>query len=775
MWIFRHIRAASLAFVFALVLAGCSNHPPCPPDTVEVDADEWMYVKGGLSGPLCMDIYEASVWSSPDCTGIQYGVNGDDYPSNFPDLGNHLPADALYACSLAGVMPSRYVTWFQASQACINQGKRLCEAFTFGYSLCGETPSEPSGPILATGSRSPNTVDIYDLRGNANEWTGTRKGNRFAVIYPNWNCGDYYAEGFEPPTVSSVYSDSILGFRCCQMRYFVGLFQGPFAGPPPDPEFLPSEEGAPLAFTAAVTGGNPTYTVSLSWQDTSNWEEGFALERKTAGTADFAPLATISPDQTAYSESPPCEMSYTYRIYAYAGEKRSEYSQEIQVSTGVCPPTGLNVSVVSISEVKLTWTDNSRSESGYQIERKPVGGNFQVIQTVGGNVTTFQDTVSDFSTTYIYQVTVLDASGKTGGSVGDITVRTAGTILFTITGSPSGGQLPSSPALGSDGTIYWGYAYNPDGTAKTSSLSLSQIKYPPVVGPDGTIYSSSSIGGLSAFDPAGNQKWRYAVSGASTPAVGADGTVYAGFQNSFSAVNAADGTGKWNYSVSGWAGAFPVIDQSRGVYFGYGTSFYALGFTGSLRWQLTQLGGKSLNTTGTGDMSPALAADGTIYLAVESLLVSISPDGVWNWGTSLACGWNSSPVIASDGTILVGGCGVLQAFDAGGSRKWSVSLGGTNSYVSTPAIGSDGNIYAGVQDYGLFAVDAGANILWDVQIDGSPSPPLIVTGGIIYIAFGPTGSNDPIKLYAIISGSMGGLASSPWPRYRHDHQNSGRK
>ncbi len=66
-------------------------------------------------GPLCVDKYEASVWSSANGTGTQYGAGIDDYPAGFPDTGNW--TTQLYAISRVGVTPSRYITWFQAQQA----------------------------------------------------------------------------------------------------------------------------------------------------------------------------------------------------------------------------------------------------------------------------------------------------------------------------------------------------------------------------------------------------------------------------------------------------------------------------------------------------------------------------------------------------------------------------------------------------------------------------------------------------------------------------------
>jgi len=76
-------------------------------------------------GPLCVDIYEASVWST-DTGGTQYGIAADDYLCN--DNGSDCGAGAanpIFALSLAGETPSSTITWYQAAQACANVGKRL--------------------------------------------------------------------------------------------------------------------------------------------------------------------------------------------------------------------------------------------------------------------------------------------------------------------------------------------------------------------------------------------------------------------------------------------------------------------------------------------------------------------------------------------------------------------------------------------------------------------------------------------------------------------------
>ena len=86
-------------------------------------------------GDMCVDKYEASVWSTAT-GGTQYGIDGaGDYPAA---CGNGLTgsgentaggcaagAGKIFARSVVGVKPSTSLTWFQANTACANAGKHL--------------------------------------------------------------------------------------------------------------------------------------------------------------------------------------------------------------------------------------------------------------------------------------------------------------------------------------------------------------------------------------------------------------------------------------------------------------------------------------------------------------------------------------------------------------------------------------------------------------------------------------------------------------------------
>jgi len=67
-------------------------------------------------------------------------------------------------------------------------------------------------------------------------------------------------------------------------------------------------------------------------------------------------------------------------------------------------PSGLGTTVTDWDKIDLDWTDNTTDEDGFKIERKPSGGSWGQIDTVGAGVTTYRDDTVARNVQYYYRV-----------------------------------------------------------------------------------------------------------------------------------------------------------------------------------------------------------------------------------------------------------------------------------------------------------------------------------------------------------------------------------
>jgi formylglycine-generating enzyme required for sulfatase activity len=139
-------------------------------------------------GPVCIDRYEVSVWSSPT-GGTRYGASSDNYPCN--DNGQN--CDNIYARSVAGVTPSRFITYFQAQRALANSGKRLPTNAEWQMAVAGTPNStgcnvDPGGAVANTGANTGCVSDYgaNDMVGNLAEWVSDWDEEGFGGDCSSW-------------------------------------------------------------------------------------------------------------------------------------------------------------------------------------------------------------------------------------------------------------------------------------------------------------------------------------------------------------------------------------------------------------------------------------------------------------------------------------------------------------------------------------------------------------------------------------------------------------
>jgi outer membrane protein assembly factor BamB len=154
--------------------------------------------------------------------------------------------------------------------------------------------------------------------------------------------------------------------------------------------------------------------------------------------------------------------------------------------------------------------------------------------------------------------------------------------------------------------------------------------------------------------------------------------------------------------------------------------------SGSVRWTYSA-GSRTF-------ASPAIAADGTIYVPTSAGVDAVNPNGTrrWRWYIGIGVPF-CTPAIGADGTIYVIGNpndAILIALNPNGTLRWSLYLGGTE-VRSSPAIGPDGRIYVtnGQTPGGyLYCVNPDGTVAWRRYLDWEAnSTPCFGDDGTIYV------------------------------------------
>ncbi len=90
---------------------------------------------------------------------------------------------------------------------------------------------------------------------------------------------------------------------------------------------------APAAPTALSANAGSASSISLSWTDNANDEDGFLIERSLDGT-NFGQIASVGSNTQGYSDSGRTpETTYHYRVAAYNAVGNSAYSNSAQATT----------------------------------------------------------------------------------------------------------------------------------------------------------------------------------------------------------------------------------------------------------------------------------------------------------------------------------------------------------------------------------------------------------------------------------------------------------
>ena len=191
---------------------------------------------------------------------------------------------------------------------------------------------------------------------------------------------------------------------------------------------------APSGLSATVISFSQ---INLSWTDNSLNEMGFYLDRASdSGFGSNLVSSAIAANVTTFSATGLLPNStYYFRVRAYGSGGASGNSNTVSATTlQVAPlaPSGLTATAISLSQINLTWTDNSGNENGFYIDQASDSGfgSNLVSSTVGANVTSFSVLGLSASSTYYFRVRAYNSMGPSGNS--------APASATTLPNAPSG-------------------------------------------------------------------------------------------------------------------------------------------------------------------------------------------------------------------------------------------------------------------------------------------------------------------------------------------------
>jgi outer membrane protein assembly factor BamB len=319
------------------------------------------------------------------------------------------------------------------------------------------------------------------------------------------------------------------------------------------------------------------------------------------------------------------------------------------------------------------------------------------------------------------------------------------TILWHV---DLGNIVQSSPAIGSDGTIYAGsydkslYAVNRNGTIKWSYKTGGWISSSPATGKDGTIYVGSVDSYLYAVNPNGSLKYRIwtgqppgADTAVNTAPNISDNNVLV-FTSDRGAVYAADastGAQLWKVNTPPQSQSSPAIADDGAVIVGSASGdVYNIRSDGSIAWTF-KTGDAIISSPAIGDTNP-VTGDYTVYVtSMDGKLYALDKNGNMKWSYATMGGLASSPAIGYDGTLYFGSYdGYVYALNPNGTRKWSFMVG--EAVTSSPIVDVNNSIYfGGLNDY-LYSVNSSGLLRWKADLGSHIySSPAIDDHGTVYV------------------------------------------
>lgn len=308
------------------------------------------------------------------------------------------------------------------------------------------------------------------------------------------------------------------------------------------------------------------------------------------------------------------------------------------------------------------------------------------------------------------------------------------------------GQQSSEPAVGADGTLYFGdllghvYSLNAAGSLNWN-VSLSnqtttqhQVMNSPALGSDGSVFVACEDGFLYRLSAAGTLIWKKNMGGGmiTSPVISdtAD-VVYVNTISSLQAVSTSSGAVQWSL---GYTSAYtPAVDRSGVIYLTIGMNLYTVSAKGVV------LSNTRVSTSANLVTSPLLGADGSVYVA-EYQWVYCVRNGAVPWAHQVAGGSiMTNLILGPDGNIYAALVGdAIYCITPDGGTRWIFQTGDASDKFQAPMMDAGGNLYVGSQSgllYGIRTAGAAPEVFWQFATAAqTANAPVLLQSGVLVVS-----------------------------------------
>ncbi|HUT53842.1 MAG TPA: hypothetical protein VM658_10670 [bacterium] len=305
---------------------------------------------------------------------------------------------------------------------------------------------------------APLNLNAQDVKGVSVSltWTDASNNEQEFQVDRSEGGGPFVAV-FRLPANSASVMDGPLAKGTYSYRVRAANDTGASAFAGPAAVTLAGADSAPAAPVALTADADATPQVMLLWEDQSDNEEYFKVER-SEGRGPFAAIATLGVNANSYNDPMVQDkMTYTYRVIAgnKAGESAPTNTASVKIKVADKPPaapTNLQAVTGTDGGVTLQWDDNSDNEDRFVVEQSTADvPKFRRFAETDQDQPAFSLQTAEPGEAWNYQIRAENAAGTSDPSnVVTVTGKDKPVTAFTITVDPSGNVAvtpPSNPSL----------------------------------------------------------------------------------------------------------------------------------------------------------------------------------------------------------------------------------------------------------------------------------------------------------------------------------------